>query len=214
MLIRTRRTGIRPIEIGREVIALMDEQAQSGVDQVAHRYTIGLHKNDLAALSDAAKPLLSELRQAITNHAAFENYTLSGPAEVVMIEDVALKFGFCRVQIAPLSKVNPTEMISQVAQEKETRTESAIVLADGSRYVLTGDLVTIGRQSTCTIAIADNNISRLHAELRFQAGGWVIEDRGSTNGTRIDGKLVEEPMQLVGGENIAFGSFSVRFEQA
>ena len=64
MLTRARRTGIRPIEIGRQIIAAMDDQAAMHDGDVAHRYVVGLHKADLASLSDSAKPLLSELRQA------------------------------------------------------------------------------------------------------------------------------------------------------
>jgi hypothetical protein len=91
VLTRTRRKGIRPIEIGRQIIATMDNEAEVNSGQVAHRYAVGLHKSDLAALSDSIKPLLSELRQAITNHAQFEGYTLSGDAEVVFVEDVAMR---------------------------------------------------------------------------------------------------------------------------
>ena len=112
MLTRTRRNGIRPIQIGRELIALMDEQAQSGADQVGHQYTIGLHKTDLAALTDALKPLMSELRQAIDNHAKFEGYSLSGEAEVVLVEDVAVQVGSCAVAVA-VAKPTATEQIGR-----------------------------------------------------------------------------------------------------
>jgi hypothetical protein len=50
----------------------MDDQAAEHDGQVAQRYVVGLHKSDLGALSDFVKPLLSELRQAIANHAKYE----------------------------------------------------------------------------------------------------------------------------------------------
>ena len=99
MLTRTRRTGIRPIEIGRQIIAAMDDQAATHNGDVAQRYVVGLHKSDLASLSDSVKPLLSELRQAIANHAKYESYNIAGEAEVSLEEDVSQRIGSCVVTV-------------------------------------------------------------------------------------------------------------------
>ena len=211
MLTRTRRNGIRPIEIGREVIALMDEQAQSGVNQIGHRYTIGLHKNDLAALSDAIKPLMSELRQAIDNHAKFERYSLSGEAEVVLVEDVAVQVGSCAVAVAV---AKPTATERPAPKSIPPAHQYSVLMADGSRHILEGDLVTVGRQASCTIVIADSNISRVHARFRAGDNGWTIEDLSSTNGTKVNGVLITEPTPLSHGQLIALGTLQLQFEQA
>ena len=209
MLTRTRRNGIRPIQIGREVIALMDEQAQSGLDHIGHQYTIGLHKSDLAALTDALKPLMSELRQAIANHAKFEGYTLSGEAEVVLVEDAAVQVGSCAVAVAkPVASERPAP------QSTPTAHKYSVLMADGSRHTLDGDLVTVGRQASCSIVIADSNISRVHARFRAVDNGWTIEDLGSTNGTKVDGELITEPTLLSHGQLIALGTLQLHFEQA
>ena len=209
MLTRTRRDGIRPIEIGRQIVAAMDDQAEANSGQVANRYVIGLHKSDLASLSDAMKPLLSELRQAITNHAQFEGYSLSGEAEVVLEEDVAMRLGSCAVATTkPIAVERPAQ------QSTPSVHKYSVVLADGSIHTLDGDLVTIGRQASCTIVIYDNNISRVHARFRPDSDGWTIEDLGSTNGTRVAGVLITVPTALVDGQTIALGSLQMRFEQA
>ncbi len=213
MLTRTRRNGIRPIEIGREVIALMDEQAQSGVNQIGHRYTIGLHKNDLAALSDAIKPLMSELRQAIDNHAKFERYSLSGEAEVVLVEDVAVQVGSCAVAVG-VAVAKPTATERPAPKSIPPAHQYSVLMADGSRHILEGDLVTVGRQASCTIVIADSNISRVHARFRAGDNGWTIEDLSSTNGTKVNGVLITEPTPLSHGQLIALGSLQLQFEQA
>jgi pSer/pThr/pTyr-binding forkhead associated (FHA) protein len=87
-------------------------------------------------------------------------------------------------------------------------------MADGSRHTLEGDLVTIGRQASCSIVIADSNISRVHARLRAVDNGWTIEDLGSTNGTKVDGELIIEPTLLSHGQLIALGTLQLHFEQA
>ena len=211
MLTRTRRTGIRPIEIGRQIIAAMDDQAAEHDGQVAQRYVVGLHKSDMGALSDFVKPLLSELRQAIANHAKYEGYNIAGEADVALEEDVAQRIGSCVVTVGK-SANTPREPIAQPRQLDVK--PAAVVLADGSRHTLDGDLVTIGRQASCTIVIADNNISRVHARFRTSDNGWTIEDLGSTNGTKVNGVLIAEPTLLSHGQLIALGSLQLHFEQA
>ena len=189
----------------------MDDQAEAHNGDVAQRYVVGLHKSDLGALSDSVKPLLSELRQAIANHAKFEGYNIAGEAEVALEEDVAQRIGSCVVTVGKKAST-PREPITQPHQLDVK--PAAVVLADGSRHTLEGDLVTIGRQASCTIVIADNNISRVHARFRASDNGWTIEDLGSTNGTKLNGVLITEPALLSHGQLIALGSLQMHFEQA
>ena len=189
----------------------MDDQAAEAGGQVAQRYVVGLHKSDLASLSDFAKPLLSELRQAIANHAKFEGYNIAGEADVSLEEDVAQRIGSCVVKTGKTAST-PREPIAQPRQLDVK--PAAVVLTDGSRHTLDGDLVTIGRQASCTIVIADNNISRVHARFRAGDNGWTIEDLGSTNGTKVNGVLITEPTLLSNGQLIALGSLQLHFEQA
>jgi len=45
---------------------------------------------------------------------------------------------------------------------------------------------TIGRDKECDVAIADDSVSRVHAELTMLDGGKILlADRGSSNGTCI-----------------------------
>jgi pSer/pThr/pTyr-binding forkhead associated (FHA) protein len=41
---------------------------------------------------------------------------------------------------------------------------------------------------------------------------WFADDRGSTNGTRINGALIVEATPLKSGDVISLGSVDVRFE--
>ena len=189
----------------------MDDQAATHNGDVAHRYVVGLHKSDLGALSDFAKPLLSELRQAITNHAKFEGYNIAGEADVALEEDVAQRIGSCVVAVG---KTASTPRQQSAPPHQQAETPAVVVLADGSRHTLDGDLVTIGRQASCTIVIADNNISRVHARFRASDNGWTIEDLGSTNGTKVNGVLITELTLLSHGQLIALGSLQLHFEQA
>ncbi|MYV57586.1 FHA domain-containing protein [Streptomyces sp. SID3212] len=43
---------------------------------------------------------------------------------------------------------------------------------------------------------AFDQISRNHAELSWRAGGLYVTDTGSANGTYVDGKRVDRPVQI------------------
>jgi pSer/pThr/pTyr-binding forkhead associated (FHA) protein len=87
-----------------------------------------------------------------------------------------------------------------------------LVLDDGTRFELVTDKYSIGRQTTCDIVIADHNVSRVHAEIKVVQGSWRIDDRGSTNGTRVNGAVIVEPTPLDSGDVIAFGAVNIHFE--
>ncbi|HEX6448330.1 MAG TPA: DUF1707 and FHA domain-containing protein [Trebonia sp.] len=64
---------------------------------------------------------------------------------------------------------------------------------------------TIGRDRECDLAIDDLTVSRIHAELERTADGWMLVDRGSTNGTRINGWRVRDAVRVRAGDLVRFG---------
>ena len=75
----------------------------------------------------------------------------------------------------------------------------------GASFILEGDQLTIGRDSTNEVVINDAEISRRHARLTFQGGKYVLEDLGSTNGTFVNGQRLAGPRVLKAGEVVSFG---------
>jgi hypothetical protein len=65
---------------------------------------------------------------------------------------------------------------------------------------------TIGRESACDMTLADGTVSRWHASLERSAGGWLLADLGSTNGTRLNGWRVNHPTRVRPGDMVSFGS--------
>lgn len=72
--------------------------------------------------------------------------------------------------------------------------------------------MVIGRGDEATWPIADEDLSRTHAELRRGWDGTVLRDLGSKNGTRVDGVRVREATLLHDGALIELGNIALRYE--
>jgi pSer/pThr/pTyr-binding forkhead associated (FHA) protein len=74
-------------------------------------------------------------------------------------------------------------------------------------YPLPDHTITIGRDPVNDIVISDPEISRRHARLMFQAGRYLLEDLGSTNGTSVNGRRISEPVVLNADDVIDFAEY-------
>jgi hypothetical protein len=64
---------------------------------------------------------------------------------------------------------------------------------------------TIGRDDGCDLVLRDLSVSRLHARLERHGTGWLLEDLGSTNGTRLNGWRVSGQVPVRSGDQVSFG---------
>lgn len=75
-----------------------------------------------------------------------------------------------------------------------------------------GKTYTIGRAVENDIVLTDIAVSRKHFDLRHEAGAWVLVDRGSGNGTLVNGNVEDHPFMLANGDAIEIGNTTFRFE--
>ncbi|HYH61370.1 MAG TPA: FHA domain-containing protein, partial [Solirubrobacterales bacterium] len=71
--------------------------------------------------------------------------------------------------------------------------------------------VRIGRDPKNDVVLTDPNVSRFHAEVVPTGFGAEVQDLGSSNGTRVNGRLVKKS-ELVSGDSIGIGSYQLVFE--
>lgn len=73
--------------------------------------------------------------------------------------------------------------------------------------------VSIGRGSNNDIVVPEKVISSLHATISYKNGQYYLEDNRSTNGTRLNNKLIEQntKVTLKSGDIIHFAKYEFRF---
>ena len=86
--------------------------------------------------------------------------------------------------------------------------EKTIVLPKNGEY-----FARIGRDEHCEIVLPFQSVSGEHALLQFKEGGYVLEDLGSTNGTKINGLTPMGAATLYDGDEIALGDARLRFAE-
>ncbi len=76
-----------------------------------------------------------------------------------------------------------------------------------------GKPVLVGRALDNSVVLTDLSVSRKHFEINWDGGHWALTDRGSGNGTLLNGKLEEGTFRLFNSDRIEIGHTTFRFEQ-
>ncbi|MCH2135594.1 MAG: FHA domain-containing protein [Phycisphaerales bacterium] len=92
---------------------------------------------------------------------------------------------------------------------------------EGTVHQLHGEPTTIGRGDAATLQLVDERASRVHCGLtpRQETAGdfgvpvtrWVLEDKGSSNGTRIGQEKIDGEVILQDGDVIGLGRTNVAY---
>jgi len=72
-------------------------------------------------------------------------------------------------------------------------------------------VILIGRHPECDVRIDSPQVSRRHCCVALAYDRMVIRDLGSTNGVRVNGRVIAE-MQLRHGDEVAIAQFLYRLE--
>ena len=198
---RGSHSSIRPVELGRRLLREMDDNRSVDVKGrriVPNDFSFKLSAKDHAGFADIDEALNNELCETAREYARAEGFHFMGAVTVTMSVDNSLKPGRFTVS-SRLREVGGGGLAS-------------LILPSGERVTLSDRVVTIGRLPDCTIALPDANVSRKHTEIRPSGTAFVINDLGSTNGTKINGIRIEGERTLADGDIVSVGSTHLRFE--
>ena len=81
----------------------------------------------------------------------------------------------------------------------------------GQRFRFASDRVSIGRGAENDVVLNDAGVSRAHARIERRGAIWVLLDRGSANGTQLNGAPVAAMAQLREADRIRVGTVTFEF---
>ena len=67
----------------------------------------------------------------------------------------------------------------------------------------------IGRGRRADVDLEDPSVSSRHASVKPEGATAVVTDLGSTNGTLVNGKRVDDPARLVEGDRVTLGACTI-----
>jgi FhaA, N-terminal domain/FHA domain len=228
---RAFRSEVRPVEIARKLAREMEEHKSSSLSRtyVPNEYRVFLSPRDRQRFSGYETSLADELAGYLLEHARREQLTLMSRPVIEFETDGRLGLGEFGIQagtVQPVKEepapVEPTgrtmvystagRLATPLEERARSREQTALLLLDGRRLVVGPAGVTLGRSRECDVVLQDPNVSRTHAEIRPRGGSWVVADLGSTNGSRLNGRVVTGSEVVKPGDEIELGSTRLTFE--
>ncbi|MBO9577769.1 MAG: DUF3662 and FHA domain-containing protein [Microbacteriaceae bacterium] len=179
---KTFKSGVQPVEISAALRRELDTKAAIvSRDRilVPNEFTIGLSPADHERLTALGAPLVSELTELVQRHAITQRYSFPGGIAIRFLADPGLSQGMVDVRSA----------------STEGRVEwTPILEVNGIRHEIKRARTVIGRGSEADITVEDTGISRKHVEIIWDGKRAQVNDLGSTNGSKLDGKPVKQAL--------------------
>jgi pSer/pThr/pTyr-binding forkhead associated (FHA) protein/predicted RNA-binding Zn-ribbon protein involved in translation (DUF1610 family) len=101
-----------------------------------------------------------------------------------------------------------------IIDEIKTEGPALVVRSGGGRagehFLLEKESTTVGRSPDCDVFLDDVTVSRRHAQVLRRNGQFVIEDKGSLNGTFLNRRRIESG-QLEDGDEVQIGKYKLTF---
>jgi hypothetical protein len=210
---RTFRSAVQPVEIAASLTREIDNAGQVlSRDRVLvpNAFRVELSEGDYERLSAYGPTLAAELDRTVHEHVADQKYTLAGPVDIELERRSDLSTG----QFFVSSRANAPVTPAANARLTDTGVRRAPVVLEvnGMRHPVVEPGLVLGRGEEADLRINDPGISRRHAEIRIASSpeGMTVSvvDLGSTNGTQVDGRRVQQAL-LRDGSEIVVGSTSV-----
>src|SRR5262245_16564585 len=214
-------TKLQPIQLQRRVERAMESGRVRDGDRtvVPHRFAVHLAAPDLAALREAHPTLAADLADAALEFARGHHYRLADRPTVALVADAAVEPGDATVaaeaepehvdeaaRVAPTARPADQTAVFVMPTVDAPKARLREVRPDGSTrtFMIDGRPLTIGRAPDNGLVLFDGRVSRHHARLYGRRGALLLADLGSTNGSWVNDRKVEE-MALGEGDRIRVG---------
>jgi hypothetical protein len=230
---RAFKSEVRPVEIARKLAREMEQHRVNSLSRTyaPNEYVVWLSPQDREQFEGYEGELKRELSGYLLEHARRERIALLTRPKIEFETDDALRLGEFGIQArlvrsaeeedseAPIQGdhghtmvYSTSSRISGQLAEPDPRRRGARLRVDGRTSVLGSGGAVLGRSREADVVLDDANVSRRHAAVRPSGGSWIVEDLGSTNGVKVNGRRIHGPQSLKRGDVIELGTSRATFE--
>lgn len=229
-------TPLQPVQLAKTAARTMEEHRVVGLRgaEVPNVYRLYLAPSDLERFGGYVPTLTHQLTDYLAEYARERGVRPIGPLAVEIVAAENVGRGRVRAEAEFVSQ-EPAVRREVQAALGETRQLRLNDLANAQRvstpvgpelttlwlsaddiaaYALEPDasLARVGRASDNDVVIAQQRVSRYHAQLRRVEATWLVYDLESTNGTFVDDRRVssDQPLQLPSTCTLRLGDFVMR----
>jgi hypothetical protein len=195
---KTFKSGLEPVEIASAIKQEMDAKASIlSRDRilVPNSYLIALSPQDHQKLENLGEPLIDELKDLAAEHARKQGFSFGEVLEIKLSALPSLVLGQLEV--------------SSEAKKLEVAWIPVLQVA-GVSHELTKPRTTVGRDAEADLQIGDSGLSRKHFEILWDGSKAGLRDLGSTNGTTVSGKKIDQ-LQISSGTVFSAGRTQFQF---
>lgn len=172
------KSGLQPLEVTAALRRELDTKAAVVARDrilVPNRFSVYLAAGDFERMTALGPALIDELTQQVQQHATAQHYVFAGGISIKLLPDRNGTVGTVRVE---------SENV------KGAVTWNPVLDIGGKRYPLTKSRTVIGRGSDADITVDDSGTSRQHVEILWDGKRGQVNDLGSTNGSKLNGRPV------------------------
>jgi FHA domain-containing protein len=227
-------TTVQPVQLAKAAARAMEDAQVIGLHgaEVPNKYELQLAPDDLERFGDYASTLCDEVSRYLADYARDRGLRLVAEPRVELQPDAYVRAGSVRAQARFVDLAPPTRREIDAAVEGTRRlrladlaearaaspavTERGMWLEDrlGLRAPLDPQMgiVRLGRATDNDVVIANQRVSRYHAQLRWVESSWLVYDLDSTNGTWVDDQRVfpSQPRVFGSSAQLRLGDHELR----
>ncbi|NIS80019.1 MAG: DUF3662 domain-containing protein [Anaerolineales bacterium] len=189
---------IQPASIASQLARAMDDGVRySESDQpfAPDQFALTFNPQDVDALLKHAPGLHDDLASGLLEVARTNDYRLSREPQVTLAADPTLSRR--EVRVVAWHSSSPVEFTQAITQEENSERggipSGAYLVVGGSRhYPLDQPVINIGRRLDNHLILDDPHVSRTHAQIRARDSRYVLFDLGSTSGTRVNNRSINQ----------------------
>ncbi|MGD2162009.1 MAG: DUF3662 domain-containing protein [Anaerolineales bacterium] len=203
---RPRQTAARDLQTGwfsgselsaqfaREIVG-GTRLAPSGKAYAPDQYTVSINPQRLAMIKSIAASLQERIGEVLIDVLTAFTYEIITKPHITLATDPTL--GEDELRVIGWHSSNPLALAEEMSAHEERDTQSppsgAFLVVEGRQHFeLKQPLVRIGRKLDNDLVLDDPHVSRQHFQLIAKNHRYLLEDLGSTAGTRVNGREVNE----------------------